>query len=102
MGKRRNELAYEIDGMVIKVNEFEKQQILGMTAKSPRWAISYKFKAEQAKTKLKITVQVGVQARLLLLPNLNLFCLRAQPLKRATCTMKRTLKEKTRVKAIRL
>lgn len=58
--KKRHSLPYEIDGMVIKVNEFDKQKILGFTAKSPRWAIAYKFKAEQAKTKLKaITVQVG-------------------------------------------
>jgi DNA ligase (NAD+) len=58
--EKRHDLPYAVDGMVIKVNEFDKQEILGMTAKSPRWAIAYKFKAEQAKTRLKaITVQVG-------------------------------------------
>ncbi len=58
--EKRHDLPYAVDGMVIKVDEFDKQEILGMTAKSPRWAIAYKFKAEQAKTRLNaITVQVG-------------------------------------------
>ncbi len=58
--EKRNSLPYDIDGMVIKVNEFDRQKILGITQKSPRWAISYKFRAQQAKTLLKsITVQVG-------------------------------------------
>ena len=58
--EKRHTLPYAVDGMVIKVNEFDKQEILGVTAKSPRWAIAYKFKAEQAKTRLNaITVQVG-------------------------------------------
>jgi DNA ligase (NAD+) len=60
MDEKRHALPYAVDGMVIKVDEFDKQKILGMTAKSPRWAIAYKFKAEQAKTRLNaITVQVG-------------------------------------------
>ncbi len=58
--KSRTELAYDIDGVVIKVNDFHLQEELGFTAKSPRWAISYKFKAEQAITKLNdIVFQVG-------------------------------------------
>lgn len=58
--KKRADLPYVVDGVVIKVNEFSKQEILGSTGKSPRWAISYKFKAERAKTRLRsITVQVG-------------------------------------------
>lgn len=58
--KKRHDLPYVVDGVVIKVNEFSKQEILGSTGKSPRWAIAYKFKAEKAKTRLKsITVQVG-------------------------------------------
>ena len=57
---KRNNLPFEIDGLVIKVNDLELQEKLGFTAKSPRWAISYKFKALQAKTKLRgITYQVG-------------------------------------------
>ncbi len=51
--KKRNELPYEIDGIVIKVNDLEAQQQLGFTAKVPRWAIAYKFPAEQVITQLK-------------------------------------------------
>ena len=51
---------YEIDGAVIKVNSINQQKILGNIAKSPRWAVAYKFKAKQAVTKLNnITWQVG-------------------------------------------
>jgi len=57
---RRHELPYETDGLVIKVNAFEQQQRLGATSKSPRWAIAYKYSAEQAQTRLLgIRVQVG-------------------------------------------
>ncbi|MCF6184275.1 MAG: NAD-dependent DNA ligase LigA, partial [Bacteroidales bacterium] len=56
----RNNLEYDIDGVVIKVDSKELQEELGMTGKSPRWAISYKFKAERVATKLlNITYQVG-------------------------------------------
>jgi DNA ligase (NAD+) len=56
----RDELDYEIDGVVIKVDSLAQQEKLGSIAKSPRWAIAYKFKAKQAVTKLKgITLQVG-------------------------------------------
>jgi len=56
----RHDLPYETDGVVIKVNDFHHQEELGYTAKSPRWAIAYKFKAEQVSTKLKsISYQVG-------------------------------------------
>ncbi len=56
----RSNLNFDIDGIVIKVNDFEKQQRLGFTAKSPRWAIAYKYKAEQVSTKLNsISYQVG-------------------------------------------
>ena len=44
---KRNKLAYEIDGLVLKVNEFELQHKLGYTSKFPKWAIAYKFKAEE-------------------------------------------------------
>lgn len=57
---RRHDLPYEIDGMVIKVNDLDQQAELGFTSKSPRWAIAYKFPAEQAETKIKdIFVRVG-------------------------------------------
>lgn len=57
---RRSELPYEIDGIVIKVNDLAVQNELGTTARSPRWAIAYKFPAEQVITKVvAIEVQVG-------------------------------------------
>ncbi|NLC76223.1 MAG: NAD-dependent DNA ligase LigA [Clostridia bacterium] len=57
---KRAELPYEIDGMVVKVNNLSEQRQLGATAKSPRWAIAYKFPAEQATTVLEdIIVRVG-------------------------------------------
>jgi DNA ligase (NAD+) len=58
--ERRDSLDYEIDGVVVKVNSVETQELLGSTAKSPRWAIAVKFKARQATTKLEdIRIQVG-------------------------------------------
>ncbi|MDB5196977.1 MAG: ligase [Flaviaesturariibacter sp.] len=57
---KRDDLPYEIDGMVVKVNAFELQDKLGMTTHHPRWAIAYKFKARQATSKLvRIDYQVG-------------------------------------------
>lgn len=56
----RDDLPYEIDGMVIKVNEFDLQDKMGMTTHHPRWAIAYKFKARQATSKLlRVEYQVG-------------------------------------------
>ncbi|AQQ52446.1 NAD-dependent DNA ligase LigA [Planococcus lenghuensis] len=58
--EQRNELAYEIDGIVIKVNSYEQQEELGFTSKSPRWATAYKFPAEEVVTKLlNIELSVG-------------------------------------------
>lgn len=58
--EKRDGLSYEIDGIVIKVNSFLQQESLGFTAKSPRWAVAYKFAARQATTKvLGINVNVG-------------------------------------------
>lgn len=57
---QRDNLPYEIDGMVIKVDRFDLREIAGMTSRSPRWAIAYKFSPEQARTVVEdITVQVG-------------------------------------------
>ncbi|HUH51892.1 MAG TPA: NAD-dependent DNA ligase LigA [Flavobacterium sp.] len=56
----RLQLPYETDGIVVKVNDFRHQEELGYTAKAPRWAVAYKFKAEQASTKFNsISYQVG-------------------------------------------
>jgi len=58
--KSRYDLDYEIDGLVIKVNDFQLQQKLGFTSKSPKWAIAYKFKAEEVETQLLgVDFQVG-------------------------------------------
>jgi DNA ligase (NAD+) len=58
--KKRDDLPYEIDGMVIKVNDLQLQDDLGMTTHHPRWAIAFKFKARQATSKLKaVEFQVG-------------------------------------------
>lgn len=60
MTEKRNDLPYEIDGMVIKVNSIDQQEHLGYTVKTPKWAIAYKFPAAQAKTRLKrIFLTVG-------------------------------------------
>jgi DNA ligase (NAD+) len=57
---QRHNLPYETDGVVVKVNDFQHQEELGFTAKSPRWAIAYKFKSEQVSTRLNsISYQVG-------------------------------------------
>ena len=56
----RKNLPYEIDGIVIKVNQFSQQEQLGFTAKAPRWAIAFKYQAEQASTELEgVNFQVG-------------------------------------------
>ena len=58
--KERKKLPFDIDGIVIKVNSYEQQKVLGFTAKSPRWAIAFKYKAEAAATILEsIAYQVG-------------------------------------------
>lgn len=57
---KRGDLDFEIDGMVLKVNDLRQREVLGVTSKSPRWAIAYKFPAEQALTRVEdIIVQVG-------------------------------------------
>ena len=58
--EKRDDLDYDVDGIVIKVNSTEQQRLLGSTSKFPRWAISFKFPARQATTKIKdILIQVG-------------------------------------------
>jgi DNA ligase (NAD+) len=83
--KARYELPFDIDGVVIKVNSFRQQNLLGSTAKSPRWAIAYKFKAEQALTKLvAITYQVGRTGTVTPVANLDPVQLAGTTVKRAT------------------
>ncbi|MBF0530188.1 MAG: NAD-dependent DNA ligase LigA, partial [Deltaproteobacteria bacterium] len=60
LDRRRHELPYEVDGLVIKVNSLELQSVLGATTRSPRWALAYKFNPLQAETVIEaIEVQVG-------------------------------------------
>ncbi|OYT10768.1 MAG: DNA ligase (NAD(+)) LigA, partial [Bacteroidetes bacterium 4572_112] len=83
--KARNELDFEIDGIVIKVNDFSQQKQLGFTAKSPRWAISYKFKAEQVVAELlSIDYQVGRTGAVTPVANLSPVQLAGTTVKRAS------------------
>jgi|TARA_B110000902_G_scaffold265765_1_gene351053 DNA ligase (NAD+) len=81
----RKNLPYDIDGIVIKVDSSMQQEELGFTAKSPRWAISYKFKAEQVSTLLnKITYQVGRTGAITPVANLKPVQLAGTVVKRAS------------------
>jgi DNA ligase (NAD+) len=81
----RHELPYETDGVVIKVNQLNQQEELGYTAKSPRWALAYKFKAEQATTVLqKISYQVGRTGAITPVANLEPVLLAGTTVKRAS------------------
>jgi len=81
----RHHLPYETDGVVIKVNNFELQDELGFTAKSPRWAIAYKFKSEQVATRLNsISYQVGRTGAITPVANLEPVQLAGTIVKRAS------------------
>ncbi|UUC45386.1 NAD-dependent DNA ligase LigA [Flavobacterium cerinum] len=81
----RHELPYETDGVVIKVNSLQYQDELGYTAKSPRWAIAYKFKAEQVSTRLlSIAYQVGRTGAITPVANLEPVQLAGTIVKRAS------------------
>ena len=81
----RFKLSYDIDGIVIKVNSYAQQQELGFTAKSPRWAISFKYKAQEVETVLeKVTYQVGRTGAVTPVANLHPVQLAGTTVKRAT------------------
>lgn len=81
----RHNMPYETDGVVVKVNSFHYQDELGFTAKSPRWAIAYKFKSEQVSTKLNsITYQVGRTGAITPVANLKPVQLAGTIVKRAS------------------
>lgn len=84
-GIARRELNFDIDGVVIKVNSFAQQQALGFTAKSPRWAIAYKYAAESAATRLLlIDYQVGRTGAITPVANLEPVLLAGTTVKRAS------------------
>jgi DNA ligase (NAD+) len=81
----RKSLPYDIDGVVIKVNSLALQKELGYTAKSPRWAIAYKYKAERASTKLlSVAFQVGRTGNITPVANLEPVLLAGTTVKRAS------------------
>ena len=83
--QHRHDLPYETDGVVVKVNSFQHQEELGYTAKSPRWAMAYKFKSEQVLTKLNsISYQVGRTGAITPVANLEPVQLAGTIVKRAT------------------
>ncbi|SEQ98298.1 DNA ligase (NAD+) [Hyunsoonleella jejuensis] len=82
---KRHDLPYETDGVVIKVNSLQQQEELGYTAKAPRWAMAYKFKAEQVSTVLnEITYQVGRTGAITPVANLEPVELAGTTVKRAS------------------
>ena len=84
-GDQRDTLPFEIDGVVIKVNSIDVQEQLGFTAKSPRWAISYKYKAEQVSTRLNsVSYQVGRTGTITPVANLEPVLLSGTIVKRAS------------------
>lgn len=83
--KNRATLPFDIDGIVIKLNDYKQQLHLGFTAKSPRWAIAYKFKAEQVSTELQsISYQVGRTGAITPVANLKPVALGGTTVKRAS------------------
>lgn len=83
--QHRHEMPYETDGVVVKINDLHQQEELGYTAKSPRWAIAYKFKAEQVSTRLNsISYQVGRTGAITPVANLEPVQLAGTVVKRAS------------------
>ncbi|AZB22544.1 NAD-dependent DNA ligase LigA [Kaistella haifensis] len=82
---QRHQLGFDIDGIVIKVNDLSQQKTLGYTAKSPRWAMAYKFKAEKVETELQsVTYQVGRTGAITPVANLKPVLLAGTVVKRAS------------------
>lgn len=84
-GEHRHDLPFDIDGMVIKINDLAQQNTLGNRAKNPRWAIAYKFPPEQGVTRIQeITVQVGRTGAVTPVANLEPIFLSGSTISRAT------------------
>lgn len=83
--EKRNDLAYEIDGIVVKVNQIGSYDTIGYTAKSPKWAIAYKFPAEEVVTKINsISFQVGRTGQITPVANLSPVIVQGSTVSRAT------------------
>ncbi len=83
--EKRNDLLYEIDGIVVKVNDMNQYSKIGYTAKSPKWAIAFKFPAEEVITKINsITFQVGRTGQITPVANLNPVIVQGSTVSRAT------------------
>src|ERR1700742_1406314 len=83
--EKRFDLSYDMDGIVLKVNSYAQQEELGFTAKSPRWAIAYKYKAQQVETELQsVSYQVGRTGAVTPVANLKPIFLAGTTVKRAT------------------
>lgn len=93
--EHRNELPYEIDGIVIKVNSYVDQRKLGVTAKTPKWAIAYKFPAEEVLTKIKdIELCVGRTGKITPRADLDPVRLQGSVVRSATLNNQEYIKEK--------
>ena len=93
--ERRDDLDYDVDGIVVKVDAADQRRDLGMTAKSPRWAIAFKFPARQATTRIeKIEVQVGRTGALTPVAHLEPVKLSGTTISRATLHNKEEIKRK--------
>jgi len=93
--EKRNDLEYEIDGIVIKVDELKYYNQIGYTAKSPKWAIAFKFPAEEVITKINsITFQVGRTGQITPVANLNPVIVQGSTVSRATLHNEDYVKEK--------
>jgi DNA ligase (NAD+) len=96
--KKRYDLSYDIDGIVIKVNNYSQQQELGFTAKSPRWAIAYKYQAERVETELlSVSYQVGRTGAVTPVANLKPVLLAGTTVKRATLHNADEIEERLRL-----
>jgi DNA ligase (NAD+) len=95
LDKVRKNFPYETDGAVVKLNSFEQRERAGFTAKAPRWAIAYKYAAEQAETKLNgITIQVGRTGALTPVAELEPIFLAGSTISRATLHNEDEIKRK--------
>lgn len=93
--EKRSTLSYDIDGIVVKVNSFQQQKYLGVTAKSPRWAIAYKFPAEEVITVLEnIEVNVGRTGVITPIAELQPVLIAGSTVRRATLHNEDIIKEK--------